>query len=67
MNNGLLLSASIGDGRIDPVASYIAASIAYQWRFNRLFLSIGIGIWELDPKHDDTTSSIPIASLDYRF
>ena len=58
-NNGLLLSASIGDGRIDPVASYIAASIAYQWRFNRLFLSIGIGIWELDPKHDGN-SSIPI-------
>ena len=65
-NNGLLLSASIGDGRIDPVASYIAANIAYQWRFNRLFLSIGIGILELNPKHDGSPL-MPIASLDYRF
>jgi TolB-like protein len=67
-NTGLSFSASIGASPFTLVTGFVASTLAYQWRFNRLFITLGIGYWDAEQSDGYEEEPIkPVASLDYRF
>ena len=69
-NNGLLLTASVGGSPgWTEVSSFKNTNIAYQWRFNRLFATLGINYWDamFTDDYEYSSNILPVVSLHYRF